>query len=186
MIKKTIVIIFLTLIILLGTVNAQEFEVQDTYLINDTYQLESKIPLPIEVEKYRINTYIDSRNIEKAESGGLCLDCDTNKYNYILPHDLGLGHHTLTFMLRDKQGNVVGEQEYHFNIVQGDEDTAIYDIVSPYHYTDLDSVEDYGAFINDDYNTILEQYNNGTDDYFVLVNLGEISLIPTHVRYVEA
>ena len=134
--------------------------------------MEGKIKIKND-KKYNVHSYIDYRNIEtEADSGGYVDDDE-----YILPHDLGLGSHKISFIFEDDEGNYVSKVSYDFYVLKNiDDDLKMYEGYTPYYYTD--DIDD--DFIEEDYNEYKWLYEFGEnnfindifedDDTFISVN----------------
>ena len=133
------------------TVNADS-----TYNIDDVRNLETSIHIG-EIQENHFHSEIDGRNIEEeAPSGGYI-----GGGEYLLPHDLGLGKHTLEITITDEWDNVVKTQTFTFYIVKADEDPSSYDDYSPYYYEEVTAEqleEDYQDFI------ISQSFTEDNDD----------------------
>ena len=92
-------------------------------------------------------------------------------YEYILPYNLGYGHHSLRIVLLDDYGDTVSDESYGFNIIHDEEDELNeYDGKedAPYYYeTDND---------NEYLDSIIPDYDD-EGFMFVNVNLGELTLL---------
>ena len=149
---KNIFFIILLSLIVLQTVNADS-----TYNIDDVRNLETSIHIG-EIQENHFHSEIDGRNIEEeAPSGGYI-----GGGEYLLPHDLGLGKHTLEITITDEWDNVVKTQTFTFYIVKADEDPSSYDDYSPYYYNEEVTAEqleeDYQDFI------ISQSFTEDNDD----------------------
>lgn len=171
---KRIIITIVLLAIILQTASADTI-----YNIDDVRNLEAIIHIDEVTENQYLQSEIDSRNIEEeANSGGYLGDGD-----YLLPHDLGLGRHTLEITIYDEWAEIVKTQTITFYIVKAEEDTSIYDDYSPYYYEEINDeqiIEDYQDYItsqtlttND--NEEMEPVENPTVSLIkVKVNIGTI------------
>lgn len=172
---KRIIITILLLAIILQTVSADTI-----YNIDDVRNLEAIVDIGEVTENQYLQSEIDGRNIEtEADSGGYVGDGE-----YILPHDLGLGRHTLEITIYDEWAEIVKTQTITFYIVKAEENTNLYDDYSPYYYedvTDEQVEEDYNdyvmaqTFTDEDNEDIVEPVETPTiQPIKVKVNIGTI------------
>lgn len=166
-----ILVITMLFIVMLQTVNATDIDMntiidgddfgqvdidmKDTYLINDTRQLNTMIKINTNIDKKQyVHSFIDGRNIEsEAKSGGYIED--TNEY--VLPHDLGLGFHTLQFLI-EENGEYIGKATYNFAIAKSNDDNLEkYKGFTPYYYEDGFDVDE--DLLEEDYKEFMELYS---------------------------
>lgn len=165
------VIIILTLLLLQTSFATLNPELQDNYRINDIQQLKSVKINQEPLQKYHVKSYVDDNDVDEYPSGGVTYDIDNDVYEYILPYNLGYGHHSLCIVLLDDYGDIVSEESYGFNILHDEEDELNeYDGKedAPYYYeTDND---------NEYLDSIIPDYDD-EGFMFVNVNLGELTLL---------
>ena len=172
---KTVILTTILLVaVLLLPLNAAT-----TYDIDDIRNHRTTIYIGEIKQDQHIISEIDGRNIEEAPTGGYL-----DNGEYLLPYDLGLGHHTLHILILNEWGETIKTLTYNFCIIKHSENPNVYDKYSPYYYsdevTDEDIEQDYQDInkpltdIDEENPTILEetlQQLPNIEDYRVNINI---------------